>query len=445
MIRPGHGVISPASGTGVIERLRELPGGAPLLELAAEREDLQLIGGAVRDLLRDCKATPRELDVVVGGDAVGLAGHLAARLSLGRDRSRPDAPVPHVHDRFGTATVEWPGGRIDVAERRSECYPHPGALPEVRPGTAEEDLERRDFSVNAIAVALGGPHRGELSAVAGALEDLQAGRLRVLHARSFRDDPTRLLRMARYRARLGFVIEPHTAELAADAIAAGALDSVSAARIGAELRLALAEPDPVAALESLAQLGLLSALHQSLTLDAALARAALDVLPAPPDAWPDVLLLAALLLPAHSFDTTDYETRLRVLLDGWEVPAAERERVVHSAILAPRLAARLRRAERPSEIYEIAHGEPLEAVALAAALAEADADAEGSDVAGIAARRWLAELRLVGLEIGGDELLGAGIAAGPDVGRRLRRALMRKLDGELSGRDAELRAALEAA
>ena len=132
-----------------------------------------------------------------------------------------------------------------------------------------------------------------------------------------------------------------------------------------------------------------------------------------------------------------------MLLDGWEFPAAERERAVHSAILAPRLAARLRRAERPSEIYEIAHGEPLEAVALAAALAEADADAEGSDVAAAAARRWLAELRLVGLEIGGDELLGAGIAAGPDVGRRLRRALMRKLDGELSGRDAELRAALE--
>lgn len=165
------------------------------------------------------------------------------------------------------------------------------------------------------------------------------------------------------------------------------------------------------------------------------------MLPAPPDAWPDVLLLAVLLLPAQSFDTTDYETRLRVLLDGWEVPAAERERVVHSAILAPRLAARLRRVERPSAIYEIAHGEPLEAVALAAALAEADAD--GSDVAAAAARRWLAELRLVELEIGGDELLGAGIAAGPDVGRRLRRTLMRKLDGELSGRDAELQAALE--
>jgi hypothetical protein len=103
----------------------------------------------------------------------------------------------------------------------------------------------------------------------------------------------------------------------------------------------------------------------------------------------------------------------------------------------------LRRAERPSEIYEIAHAEPLEAVALAAALAETDADSDGSDAAAAAARRWLAELRLVELEIGGDELLGAGVAPGPEVGRRLRRTLMRKLDGELSGRDAELQAALE--
>jgi hypothetical protein len=103
----------------------------------------------------------------------------------------------------------------------------------------------------------------------------------------------------------------------------------------------------------------------------------------------------------------------------------------------------LRRADRPSAIYEIAHGEPLEAVALAAALADAEPGAEGSDVAAAAARRWLAELRLVELEIGGDQLLSAGIAAGPEVGRRLRRTLIRKLDGELSGREAELQAALE--
>jgi tRNA nucleotidyltransferase (CCA-adding enzyme) len=439
MTGQGQSAVSTLSGATVSERLRELPGGLQLLALAAERDDVQLIGGAVRDLLLDPEATPRELDVVVDDDAAGAAGRLAAKLSLGRDDTSPDVPAPHVHDRFGTATVEWSGGRIDVASRRSESYSHPGALPEVRPGTAEEDLGRRDFTVNTIAVALGGPRRGELSAVTGALEDLQAGRLRVLHEQSFRDDPTRLLRLARYRARLGFEPDVDTARLIGEAIGAGALDTVSPARIGAELRLAFAEPDPVAALESLAQLGVLSALHQSLALDAPVARGALEALPVSDGAWPDVLLLAALLLPAHTYDTSDYETRLRVLLDGYEFPAAERERAVHSAVLAPRIVQRLQRAQTPSQIYEVAHGEPLEALALSAALADAD----GSSAAADAARRWLSELRHVELEIDGGDLLAAGMAAGPAVGRRLRHTLQRKLDGELSDRDAELQAALE--
>jgi tRNA nucleotidyltransferase (CCA-adding enzyme) len=265
----------------------------------------------------------------------------------------------------------------------------------------------------------------------------------VLHDESFRDDPTRLLRMARYRARLGFTIESHTAQLAAEAIGTGALETVSPARIGAELRLTLAEPDPVAALESLQQLGALSALHEAIGLDAPLARSALAELPAPPQAWPDVLLLASLLRPGHSYDATSYETRLRVLLDGYEFPAAERERAVHSAILAPRIAERLARAGSPSQIYAVAHGEPLEAVALGGAIAGAAGDGAAAE----AARRWLSQLRHVELEIGGDDLLAAGVPSGPEIGRRLRHVLMRKLDGELAGtedeRAAELAAALE--
>jgi tRNA nucleotidyltransferase (CCA-adding enzyme) len=427
-----------ADGAAILERLRELPGGSTLLDVAAVHREVELIGGAVRDLLLDPKGTPRELDVVVFEDSVGLAGLLAGRLSLDRPPG-PDSPTPHVHDRFGTATVEWPGGRIDIAERRGERYTRPGALPEVHPGSVEEDLARRDFTVNTIAVALAGPHEGELHGVEDALDDLTARRLRVLHERSFRDDPTRLMRMARYRARLGFTIEPRTAQLAAEAIDTGALETVSPARIGAELRLTLAEPDPVAALESLEQLGVLSALHEAIALDAPLARAALGELP--PDGRPDVLLLASLLRPGHSFDSTDYQTRLRTLLDGWEFPGAEREHTVRSTILAPRIAERLRHTDAPSQIYEVAHGEPLEAVALAGGIAAAAGHEEAAD----AARRWISELQEVGLRITGDDLLRAGIAPGPEIGRHLRRALMRKLDGEIAGEtaDAELRAALE--
>jgi tRNA nucleotidyltransferase (CCA-adding enzyme) len=430
---------APGDGAAVLARVGELPGGRELLELAQTRGgEIVLIGGAVRDLLLDAGA-PRELDVVVAQDSLGLAGMLAARLSHERHFG-PDALTPRVHDRFGTASVEWPAGRVDIAERRGERYMRPGALPEVHPGTVEEDLARRDFTVNTLAVPLAGPRRGELHGADGALDDLAARRLRVLHEQSFRDDPTRLLRMARYRARLGFELEEQTARLAREAVTAGALDTVSPARIGAELRLALAEPDPVAALESMQQLGLLSALHEAIALDAPLARASLAALPESPDAWPDVLLLASLLRPGHSFDTTDYETRLRALLDGWELPAAERERAVRSAVLAPRIAERLQRAQRPSEIYEVVHREPLEAVALAAAIA----DEEGQAEAAAAARSWLRELRNVRLQITGDDLLQAGISPGPELGRRLARALMRKLDGELAGtREAELGAALE--
>jgi len=426
------------NGLDVLEGLRKLPGGAQLRTAAEARSgEVALIGGAVRDLLLE--RTPRELDVVVDDDAAGFARALADELGAIAGESPDERFEMTLHERFRTALVRWDGGQIDVATRRSERYLAPGSLPEVDAGTIATDQDRRDFTINTLSVALNGANRGELTGARTAREDLDAGVLRVLHDESFRDDPTRLMRIARYRARLGFTIEPHTAKLAGEAIEEGALETVSPARIGAELRLTLAEPDPLAALESLEQLGVLSALHEAIELDAPIARAALGELP--PDGRPDVLLLASLLRPGHSFDSTDYQTRLRTLLDGWEFPGAEREHTVRSTILAPRLAERLRHAHAPSQIYEVAYGEPLEAVALAGGIAAA----AGHDEAADAARRWLSELREVRLRITGDDLLRAGVARGPEVGRHLRRALMRKLDGEIAGEtaDAELRAALE--
>ncbi|HTA05193.1 MAG TPA: hypothetical protein VK774_02425 [Solirubrobacteraceae bacterium] len=426
-------------GRVVLERLRELPGGLQLIELAAGRDDVELVGGAVRDLLLDRHATPRELDVVVGVDAAGFAGDLARELHARAGGSPAELFETTLHERFRTARVTWPEGQIDVATRRSERYPTPGALPDVHDGTREQDLGRRDFTLNTLAVALGGPGKGRLDGAPGAIEDLRHGVLRVLHEQSFRDDPTRLLRLARYSSRLGFAPDRRTAQLAAQAIADGALDTISPGRIGAELRLTLAEPDPVATLMALQSLGVLAALHEALVLDPHVARMALSALPECEDASPQVLLLASLLLPGHDYDATDYQTRLRVLLDEWELPAVERERTVRSVLLAPRIAERLRAAQRASQIYDVAHHEPLEAIALAAALAEERHETDAAD----AARRWLAELRHVQLEIGGEDVLAAGVAAGPEVGRRLRQALLRKLDGELDGREAELRAALD--
>ncbi len=413
----------------VLERLHGLPGGEALLAVAGKRSDVELVGGAVRDLLLG--ATPRELDVVVGGDqrtftqaASLFARDLAARLGV--------LAGANEHERFGTALVEWDGGRIDVATRRAESYPAPGALPDVRAGTEEEDLERRDFTVNAIAVRLGGERRGQARAVPDALSDLEEGRLRVLHEQSFSDDPTRLLRLARYRARLGFEVEEHTTALARAALAARALETVSGARIGAELRLALAEDDALAALAAMDDLGVLHALHPRLRFEPPVARAALALLPE--DGRPDLALLASLLLPLALRTGADQRAEIVALLDRWDFPAADRDRVAAATVAVPRLIEELPAAERPSLLRTVAAGVPLEGVALTGALGCEEP-----------ARRWLEQTRHVHLQITGEDLLTAGIPEGPEIGRRLEAALKLRLDGELAdGRDAELTASLQA-
>ena len=411
-------------GGVVLRALATQPGGPQLLAIGREREDLALVGGAVRDLLLG--NAPRELDVVVAGDAASLAGELAAVIG---------ASVT-VHERFGTAAVEWEAGRMDVASRRVESYAAPGALPEVREGTLEDDLQRRDFTVNAIAVALGGLHRGELASAEHALEDLACGRLRILHEQSFVDDPTRTLRLARYQARLGFDPDPRTAELAVQAIEAGALETVSRARIGAELRLALSEANATASLAALGRLGVLRAIDPELRFDAAVAERAVALLPQ--DGRRDLLLMASLLLALARRDENP-ELELFELLDGLEFTSGERDRVTLSALAAASLVEQLGLPTRLSQLHTQLRSQPLEAVALAGALAP-----DGSR-ATAAASDWLGRIRHVHLTITGDDLLAAGVPSGPELGRRLQAALWRKLDGELDdGPQAELDAALEA-
>jgi tRNA nucleotidyltransferase (CCA-adding enzyme) len=415
----------------VLERLHGLPGGEALLEVAGQRSDVELVGGAVRDLLLGRE--PRELDVVVGGEeeaftqaAPLFARELAARLGV--------LAGANEHERFGTALVAWDGGQIDIATRRAESYPAPGALPDVRAGTEQEDLERRDFTVNAIAVRLGGERGGELRAVPDALRDLEQGRLRILHEQSFVDDPTRLLRLARYRARLGFDVEAGTAKLAGEGLAAGALRTVSGARIGAELRLALGEANAIATLAAMNELGVLSALHPRLRFEQPVLEATLALLPA--DGRLDLALLAALVLPLALRAQGDPRAEIVALLDRWEFPAGDRDRVAAAACAVPRLIEQLPIAERPSELRAAALGVPLEGVALAGALAGCEGAAGG----------WLGETRHIALEITGEDLLAAGLPEGPEIGRRLEAVLELRLDGELSGgREAELQAALDLA
>ncbi len=368
-------------------RLGELACGRRLLDATAATGGVHLVGGAVRDLLLG--RVPRELDVVVEGEVLPLAAALGTAATT--------------HERFATATVVDGDCRWDLAASRAEDYARPGALPDVRPAAIDEDLLRRDVTINAIALDLGD---GRVRAVDHALEDLQAGLLRVLHDASFLDDPTRLWRIARYAARLGFELEAGTARLAVEAVAAGAAERVSGSRIGSELRLALAEPDPVAALERIAGLGL----APWLAPDRPRTEQALALLPAG-EGRPDLVVLAA----AIAEDEGDADQRFA----GLELTAVERA-VLRAAAHAPALASRALAAERPSRLARILRGVPVEAVVLAAA------DGASAPVA-----RWLADLRHVGLAIDGDDLLAAGMARGPQIGRRLAATLERRLDGEI--------------
>lgn len=394
----------------LLQSVRSLPAGAQLLTRLEGEPDVYLVGGSVRDILLGGR--PFDLDLVVETDPDAVAARLGGEVVA--------------HDRFGTATVTSGGFEYDIARARTETYARPGALPDVRPSSLEQDLRRRDFTVNALALALGGPHAGELAALPGALDDLDARLLRVLHDRSFIDDPTRLLRLARYTSRLGFEIEPHTRALALDAVRGGALRTVSGPRVGAELRLLARERDPLAALGALAGLELDRAIDPRFGIeDAEHGRRGLELLPEDGRRDRLALALAARRIPAGE---------LVSLLDSLGFKAGDRDAVVAAATRADELAEALTAAERPSQIAEAASGAGPELVALAGALGPAKA-----------ARKWVDELRHVGLEIGGEDLIAAGVPQGPAVGRGLRAALAARLDGRANGREQELNAALEGA
>lgn len=394
-------------------RLSDLPVAAPLLARLGTGAHVYLVGGALRDLMLGRE--PHDLDLAVDGELAPVAGAIGT--------------VERLHPRFETCTVAVDGHRYDLARTRTESYGRPGALPTVSAAGIDADLARRDFTVNAFALGLSGPRAGELLSVPAAARDLDGGVLRVLHDGSFIDDPTRLLRMARYATRLGFGVEPHTRALAGEAVGAGALATAGGARIGTELRLLGAEPDPVAALAALTPLRLDAAIAAGFGLRdearADLARRALALLPAEGDRPALAIAVAALDLASPE---------LVRLLEALAF-CSDRRDVIESAVRRSAAVARdLAAARRPSQIAAAVAGEPLETVALA-----------GARGAEAPAGEWLTRLRAVRLEIGGHDLIAAGIGAGPAIGSALAAALAAKLDGEAAGRDAELAVALRAA
>jgi tRNA nucleotidyltransferase (CCA-adding enzyme) len=431
------------------ERAEERKGGKEIAELLAERLPpalarrveavarvsrrhgipVYLVGGLVRDLLLGREN--RDLDLVVEGDGPHLARLLAAELG-GRVRE---------HRAFLTAVVvDGEGFHLDVASARSEFYRAPAALPEVETSAIRQDLYRRDFTINTLAVRLGPEEAPVLIDYFGGRRDLEAKTLRVLHSLSFIDDPTRVLRAVRLEQRLGFTISPETLQLVAVALSERIFDRLSGSRLREELIPLLGDPAlALRGVERLGALGLLAVVHRDLAATDAVRlrlRAAvgafdwfgLQGLAEPPvELWR--LALGALLddLPAAAVAAAADRLMLagedrRIVVGGGERRAAARQALGRDGLA-------------PHRISDVLAGLPGEDLLLLMAA--------GDDRVRERVRRELCELRRFALAIGGADLLAAGAAPGPAVGEALRRTRRARLDGEI-GAAEELEFALRA-
>lgn len=219
-----------------------------LISLASETAhsnnmSVYLIGGFVRDLILGVRNL--DLDIVVEGDGIKFAEILSEKLDAALTR----------HKRFGTATVTLKKHlKIDVATARKEYYPHPAQLPEVACGILKDDLLRRDFSINAMAISLNKHDFGTFVDCFGGRNDLTDKKVRVLHPLSFIDDPTRILRAIRFEQRFNFRIEPKTLKLLKEACKLKMLEKVQPQRLRDEIILVLKEERPIKELKRIKEL-----------------------------------------------------------------------------------------------------------------------------------------------------------------------------------------------
>jgi tRNA nucleotidyltransferase (CCA-adding enzyme) len=319
--------------------------------------------------------SPSELDFVAEGPVSGIASALD--------------PEARVHQEFGTAEVSVEGAPVDLAEARSETYPAPGALPVVESADLDSDLARRDFSINAIAVAVG--PGGSLFDPFGGMQDLENGVLRILHEDSFIDDPTRAFRAARYCSRLD--LSPDSETLSQ--LERTDISTVSSDRIDRELELIARELDPAAALILLSSWGLL-------------------------DVQPDAL----------SFSAAAFRT---VRGEPWSAICTERE--VIRGLLSPSVLDAARALVAPPgsdwDCYRAARSADPVTLVLAQAAGSAWV------------QRWPADWIDVQLHISGDDLIEAGLPEGPAVGAGLEAAMEDRLLNGDGGRERELSIALQ--
>jgi tRNA nucleotidyltransferase (CCA-adding enzyme) len=386
------------------------------MQAVAAAHDLRLpcylVGGPVRDLLLGRMVD--DIDLVFEGDAIAVAERFAAR--MGGQITR--------HTAFGTAsvTVEVADRRLDVdfVTARTESYPEPAALPIVAPATIAADLRRRDFTINTLALELSGMDAFTLLDLCGGVPDLRSGIIRVLHDRSFVDDPTRIVRAARFAARLGFAVEPHTEALAIDAASEGMIERTSPARILHELWLTFREPAPQAVFDILAHQRALDHIVPMISWTPELAQmmAAIRALDVPPEE--QRLLLLGML--AWALSPAGREAFVR----RYGFSTAER-RVIAESDALPALIATIEEQDlRPSELDRMLHGLGDTALLLGEIVAP---HRTGHTLA-----HYRQKLRPMRTLLNGDDLAALGIPRGPRYRALLSSLRAAQLDGHVGTR-----------
>ena len=373
-----------------------------------------LVGGSVRDALLGGAAG--DLDIVVEGNAATLASKVAGALG-GQVSSL---------SQFGTAILKLSGKRLDLAMARREVYVRPGALPKVEASTIQEDLGRRDFSINAIALALSGPEAGQILDRHGGRRDLERGLIRVLHPNSFLDDSTRVLRAVRYEQRLRFWLEDKTLSLLREGLEKRIFETVSWTRIRRELQLVFEEQLPQPPLVRLGELGVLRAIYPPLQDGKHVTKLAGSAVEKEPMAQ-----LAALAYPLTELEGKSFAQRLQMPSRWTKVVGdtiALKDETLDGRIGAPGLTR--------SQLFESL--QPLSPVAV-----QVNALLSGSSRVRDALELHLTKLRHVKPVLRGSDLVSLGVAEGPLVGDILRQLKNARIEGHISTKQDELKMAKE--
>ncbi|MBI5032359.1 MAG: CBS domain-containing protein [Chloroflexi bacterium] len=377
---------------------------------------LYVVGGFVRDLLLN--QPNLDLDLVVEGEAIELAKTLEKKFG----------GHVHAHSRFGTAKwiLDKPEqlqvNHLDFTTARTEFYAHPSALPEVETSSLKQDLRRRDFTINTLAIGLDPERYGQLIDPFGGEEDLRRGLIRALHNLSFIDDPTRILRAVRFEQRFGFKIEPRTAQLIGDAL--DMIARVTGERLRHELELIFDEGEPEKALTRLQELGVLRAIlppFEFTEWHARKFRAARDV----------VSKLEVLgyfgLLAYHFSPSTAAEFAKRLKLSNPDAETIMQVIALREEVAAPLADESL----APSAVYRLLEGYSDAALNIFAIATDDIRLAERIDV-------YRTRLSQIETELTGDDLKKMGIRPGPAFKDILSRLRDKRLDGILTNRDQEI-------